>query len=426
MLVTEPIKVVAPPPAPARVAIVPPIRSHGLTKSVRVAIIGAGPYGLSIATHLHARGVEFRIFGNPMESWRTQMPAGMLLKSEGFASNLYDPKRSVTLKHFCAQVGVGYEDIGLPIPVEVMVSYGLHFQKQHIPNLENQSVVALDRSSKEFLLELDNGETLTAQHVILAVGSSYFKFVPPTFAHLPSEFVSHSSQHHDLSQFAGHHVTVVGSGSSALDLAALLHEGGAQVSLVARSSSLVYLSKPRPRSVWYRARYPVTGIGQGWRSRFFTDTPMLFRYLPQETRLRTIKTYLGPAGGWFIKDRIEGHVRVLLACTPTYAEVRGKQIYMQLGGENAHSEWVTDHVIAATGYRVDVDRLSFLSERVRSSLHSVESAPVLSRNFESSVPGLYFVGLASAPWFGPVMRFMFGAGYTARRLSEHIASLGAF
>ena len=423
---TEPSRVVALPPEPARIAFVPSIRSQGMTKSVRVAIIGAGPYGLSIAAHLRARGVGFRIFGNPMESWRTQMPAGMLLKSEGFASNLYDPKRSVTLKHFCTQMGVRYEDLGLPIPVEVMASYGLYFQKQLIPDLENQSLVALDRSSKGFVLELDNGETLTAQHVILAVGSSCFKYIPPTFAHLTLEFISHSSQHHDLSQFAGHNVTVLGSGSSALDLAALLHEGGAQVSLVARRSSLVYLSKPRTRTLWHHVRYPVTGIGQGWRSRFFTDTPMLFRYLPQQTRLRTIKTYLGPAGGWFIKDRIEGHVRVLLACTPAHAEVRGGRVYMQLSGEEAHSELVTDHVIAATGYRIDVGRLSFLSEKIRSSLHSIESAPVLSRSFESSVPGLYFVGLASAPWFGPVMRFMFGAGYTARRLSEHLASLEAF
>jgi len=397
-----------------------------MTMSVRVAIIGAGPYGLSIAAHLRGRGVGFRIFGNPMESWRTRMPAGMLLKSDGFASDLYDPEQSVTLKRFCAQMGVRYADSGLPIPVEVMASYGLHFQEHLIPDLENKSVVALDRSSKEFLLQLDNGETLIAQRVIVAVGSSYFQYVPPPLAHLPLEFISHSAQHHDLSPFAGHDVTVVGSGASALDLTALLQEAGAQVRLVARRSSLVFLSKPGPRSLWHRVRYPISGIGGGWRSCFFANAPMLFRYLPQQTRLRTIKTYLGPAGGWFIKDRIEGHVPVLLACTPAHAEVRGGRIYMQCSGETAQSELVTDHVIAATGYRIDVGRLSFLSEKVRSSLHSIECAPVLSRSFESSVPGLYFVGLASAPWFGPVMRFLFGAGYTARRLSEHLASLQAF
>ena len=403
----------------------PSARSHGKPKIERLAIIGAGPYGLSIGAHLRARGVGFRIFGNPMENWRTRMPAGMLLKSEGFASDLYDLERNVTLKRFCAEMGFPYADTGLPIPVEVMASYGLHFQKHFIPDLENQAVVALDRSSKEFFLQLENGEELIARRVIVGVGGSYFQNVPPSLAHLPKEFVSHSSEHHDLSRFAGRDVTVVGSGSSALDLAALLHEAGVHVRLVARRSSLVFLSKPGPRSLWHRIHYPMSGIGGGWKSCFFTKAPMLFRYLPQQTRLRTVKTYLGPAGGWFIKDRIEGHVPVLLACTPARAEVKSGRIFMQCNGNHAH-ELTTDHVIAATGYRIDVGRLSFLSDKMRSDLRCVESAPVLSPNFESSIPGLYFVGLASAPWFGPVMRFLYGAGYTARRLSEHISSLEAY
>ncbi len=403
----------------------PSSRSHATRETVPVAIIGAGPYGLSIAAHLRARGVGFRIFGNPMESWRTQMPAGMLLKSEGFASDLYDPERRFTLKRFCAEGGLSYADSGLPIPVDVMAAYGLQFQKNFAPDLENKTVTALDRSPKEFLLQLNNQETLAAQRVVIAVGLSYFKQMPQAFAHLPREFVSHSSEHHDLRPFAGRDVTVIGGGASALDMAALLHEAGAQVRLIARRPSLAFLSKPGPRSLWHRVRYPMSGIGGGWRSCFFTTAPMMFRHLPQQTRLQTVNTYLGPAGGWFIKDRIEGHVPVLLACTPAYAEVRSGSIYMRCNGDKTHSELMTDHVIAATGYRVDVDRLSFLSGNIRSSLHSFESTPILSGNFESSVPGLYFVGLASAPSFGPVMRFLYGAGYTARRVSKHLANLQA-
>lgn len=167
----------------------------------------------------------------------------------------------------------------------------------------------------------------------------------------------------------------------------------------------------------------MSGIGGGWKSCFFTQAPMVFHHLPQQTRLRTVSTYLGPAGGWFIKDRIEGHIPVLLGCNPDYADVRGGCIYVRCNGDQSHFELMTDHVIAATGYRVNVDRLAFLSGNIRSSLQSVESTPILSRNFESSVPGLYFVGLASAPGFGPVMRFLYGAGYTARRISKHLESL---
>lgn len=396
-----------------------------MMSTVRVAIIGAGPYGLSLAAHLRARGVGFRIFGTPMESWCMRMPEGMLLKSEGFASDLYDPEGRFTLKSFCAHHGLPYADTGLPVPVEAMAAYGLCFQQQLVPEVERRTLVALDRASRGFLLQLDDGQTLTAQRVIVAVGSGYFQHVPDALAQLPAEFVSHSGEHRDLSRFAGRDVTVVGGGASALDLASLLHESGAKVRLVARRPSLVFLSRPVPRSLWNRIRYPMSGIGGGWRSRFFTDAPMFFRYLPQETRLKTIRTYLGPAGAWFIKERIIGRVPILLSLAPQSAEVIDGRICLHLNGSGSQRELMTDHVIAATGYRVDLRRLSFLGEKLQSALRSIECAPILSQNFESSVPGLYFVGLASAHAFGPVMRFLFGAGYTSRRLSEHLSSVGA-
>src|ERR1700741_1522225 len=152
---------------------------------------------------------------------------------------------------------------------------------------------------------------------------------------------------------------------------------------------------------------------------------MLFRYLPKEIRLRTIRTYLGPAGAWFTKDRLVGRVPLLLSHAPKFAEVRGGRVCLHLNGGGTQCELETDHVIAATGYRVDLRRLMFLGEKIQSALRSIENAPVLSQDFESSVPGLYFVGLASAHCFGPVMRFLFGAGYTARRLSEHLSFVGA-
>jgi hypothetical protein len=87
------------------------------------------------------------------------------------------------------------------------------------------------------------------------------------------------------------------------------------------------------------------------------------------------------------------------------------------GSEKIH---VLDHVVAATGYRPDINRLRFLSENLRSQVQTIDSAPVLSQRFESSVPGLYFTGLAAAPSFGPVMRFAFGSKYTATLLGRHL------
>ena len=80
-----------------------------------------------------------------------------------------------------------------------------------------------------------------------------------------------------------------------------------------------------------------------------------------------------------------------------------------------------DHVIVATGYRVDLRRLPFLDEAVLPGIRCLEHAPLLSANFETSIPGLYFLGLASANSFGPMMRFAYDADYTARKIARHVA-----
>ncbi|MGC2550755.1 MAG: NAD(P)-binding domain-containing protein, partial [Candidatus Sulfotelmatobacter sp.] len=196
---------------------------------LNTVIIGAGPYGLSIAAHLRGRGIDFRIFGRPMDSWRAHMPKGMLLKSDGFASNISDPDDRFTLEKFCAEQGIEYSDTGIPVRLDTFTRYGLAFKERMVPELEDKQVVSIERSSQGYLLQLDSGERLSARNVVLAVGITHFDYVPENLAHVPAEFLSHSSRHHDVEQFRGRQVVVIGGGSSALDWAALLQEAGVDV-----------------------------------------------------------------------------------------------------------------------------------------------------------------------------------------------------
>jgi thioredoxin reductase len=392
--------------------------------NVNTVIIGAGPYGLSIAAHLSKSKLSFRIFGSPMQSWRSHMPKGMLLKSEGFASNLSDPDSSFTLRHYCEEMKLPYNDVGNPVPLEVFSAYGLEFQKRLVPTLEQTDVTSVTRTAEGFELRTVDGQIVHADTVIVATGITHSSYLPPFLADLPGSHVSHSSQHHDLSSFRGKSVAVLGAGASAVDIAAILHEEGAQVQLVARRQEIAFHTKAKePRPLHQRLRYPRSGLGIGWGSRLCTDAPLLFHAMPQKFRFRTVQNHLGPAPGWFVRDKVVGKFPLHLGCKIQSASIEDGKVHLKIvEKDGSNSELIVDHVISATGYQTSISRMGFLDEALRRQLQQVEDTPVLSSNFETSVPGLYMVGLASAQSFGPLMRFGYGSRFTAKHITKHVVA----
>jgi thioredoxin reductase len=388
---------------------------------LETAIVGAGPYGLSIAAHFRRRGIPFRIFGRPMDSWLNHMPKGMMLKSDGFASDIYDPEKAFTLRQFCAERGIEYADTGVPVKLETFGAYGLAFRDRMVPELEDKLVVGVDQAPGGFLLRLEDGETFQARKVVLAVGITHFEYLPENLAHLPAEFFSHSARHREVEPFRGRSVAVIGGGASALDLAGLLRDAGSDVQLVSRAGELHFHSQPtgKPRTWWQQIRHPQSGLGPGMRSRFYADAPASFHYLPESIRLDIVRKALGPSGGWFIRDKVIGKMPLHLGYAPQSAEVQNGRVHLKIrSADGVEREIVTEHVIAATGYKPDLERLKFLNPEIRSKVKTLNKAPVLGSNFESSVPGLYFGGVAAANSFGPVMRFAFGAGFAARTITR--------
>lgn len=384
-------------------------------------IVGAGPYGLSIAAHLRHNGLPFRIFGRAMDSWISHMPKGMMLKSDGFASNISDPNGDYTLGQFCGERGIAYHDKGIPVSLETFAAYGLAFRDRKVPELEDKTVVSVDLQADGFVVGLDTGEMIRAGRVVLAVGVTHFEYVPESLANLPSEFVSHSSCHSDVERYRGRSVVVIGAGASALDVAGLMQEAGVNVQLVARKPVKFHSKSDKPRPWWDQVHRPPSGLGPGWKSYFFANHPDVFHYLPERLRLEAVRRVLGPSGGAFIKDKVVGKVPLLIGYTPAGARIQDGKVCLSLvDQEGGKREVIADHIIAATGYRVNLERLRFLNAKTRSKIKTVTGSPVLSSTFESSVPGLYFVGLAAANSFGPVMRFAFGAAFAARTVAKAV------
>jgi thioredoxin reductase len=346
----------------------------------------------------------------------------MLLKSEGFASSLADPAGDFSLKRYCEEHNIEYADLGSPVSLDTFCAYGTAFQNRLVPHLEDQKLKHLSLSPNGFIVQLENGEEFEAQRVVLAVGVSHFRYIPPALANLPPERVTHSSEHSEPGRLKGRDVVVIGAGSSAIDLATSLVESGAKVQLVSRRPSIQIHGKMKlPRSLKEKFLNPMSGIGLGWPLVAFCYAPLLVHHMPSRFRVRSVKRILGPAGGWFMKDRFLS-VPTLVGQTVKSATISDGGVKLQIvGRDGIERSLVTEHVIAATGYRTDLGRLPFLNQDIRSRLAVVETSPALSSNFESSVRGLYFVGAAAAYSFGPVMRFAVGARFAARRVSKHLA-----
>lgn len=392
---------------------------HFKLKRTDIAIIGAGPYGISLAAHLRGRGREPRVFGDPMVMWREHMPKGMHLKSEGFASNLYDPGATFTLARYCAENGIPYADVGLPVELETFTKYGMAFQSRFVPDVENRTVIGLARQSGGFELTFGDGGRVAARRVVVAVGIGHFAWLPPVLDGLPSDLVTHTSRHHALDKFAGRDVAVIGAGASAIDVAALLHGVGANATLVARVPRLAFHEPPDlNRSIKQRLRWPNTGLGNGWTSWMCVHLPLAFRYLPDARRLDIVRNHLGPAPCWFTKQEVDGKIAMRLGRSLEKVKPEGDKVRLHmLGPDGAREELLVDHVIAGTGFRPDLRRIAFLSDDLRKDIVSVAETPRLSSRFESSIPGLYFVGALSANTFGPLTRFAYGAGFAVGRVA---------
>jgi lysine/ornithine N-monooxygenase len=382
--------------------------------SSEVIIIGAGPYGLSTAAHLGDAGVPFRIFGEPMEFWQHQMPRGMLLRSAYGASHIADPRHAYSLDAFQTQTGVRIEH---QVPLEGFVRYGQWVQKQVAPKLERRWVRRVEPVEGGLQLEMEDGDVIAARQVVVAGGIAPFAQRPPEFDQLPAGLASHSADHNDMSPFAGRRVVVVGGGQSAFESAALLSECDADVELIMREPQVRWLNrsglvhKRMARRILY-APSDVGPMGLSW----LVAAPDLFTKLPRDMQDRLAYRCIRPAASSWLQPRTR-RIRITTGRRVALAAPAGDTVQLALDDGSIRR---ADHVLLATGYRVDVARYPFLGPRLVEALQRINGYPELAQGFESSVPGLHFVGAPSAWSFGPVMRFVAGTVYTGPALTRRI------
>lgn len=383
-----------------------------------VAIVGAGPYGLSSAAFLKTiKGLQVKVFGEPLALWKHAMPKGMFLRSPLSASHICDPNGALSFDTFLAECG---NHLPKPIPLDRFVAYGDWFQRKAVPEIDPRNVRMIEKSGDGFQVTTTDGEPFQARRVVIATGPGPFAWRPPEFDHVPAPLASHSTEHSDLSRFQGKRVFVLGCGQSALENAALLHEAGANVEVVMRKDGVHWLLwKSRVFKFLPMAHllYSPRDVGPAGVSQLIAR-PDIFRQLPRGFQDWATKRSLNPAGAMWLKDRL-ANVPMRTSCLVEKTEPVGDQLRVRLS--NGDEETI-DHLMLSTGFRVNLARYAFLSPELLQSIEQVEGYPRLRTGLESSVGGLYFLGAPTGWSFGPLARFVSGTFYSPAALTKHIAS----
>ncbi|MBV9572933.1 MAG: NAD(P)/FAD-dependent oxidoreductase [Acidobacteriales bacterium] len=393
------------------------IKIRQATAQYDVAIIGAGPYGLSAAAHLKSKGIAACVFGEPMSFWANQMPLGMLLRSPRVASNLSDPGRAFTLEAYEADSST---EARAPLPLDTFVEYGRWFQQRLGSDLDPRTVSRVEQDYPGFRLTLHDGEEIRSKAVVVATGVGPFKRTPKVFQNLPPQRAIHCYECRDIARFAGKSIAVIGAGQSALESAALLHGAKANVEIISRRD-LRWIGQHR----WLHHMGPVSSMLYSWHdvgpagiSRLVAY-PRIVACVPLKLRDKIRTRAVRPAGSRWLPDRL-ANVKITTGCSVSRAQSIGDELILKL---DDGSDRRVDHVLLGTGYDVDISRYEFLPPALTRQIRQFNGYPRLGRGFRSSVPGLHFVGATAARSFGPLLYFVAGTEFASRELSSHLAKI---
>lgn len=382
-----------------------------------VAIIGAGPYGLSAGVHLKAKGISACVFGEPMEFWANKMPEGMLLRSPRVASSLSDPDGSLTLEAYEA---ASKRKPCAPLPLDTFVEYGRWFRQQLGSSLDQRTVVRVDRDQSGFRLTLQDGTEILSGAVVIAAGIGPFKKKPIVFENLSPRQAMHCYEGRDVRRFAGKRVAVIGAGQSALESAALLHEANAQVEVLARQAHVNWIGMHS----WLHHMGPISSllysshdVGPLGISRLVAY-PKIVSKVPLKLRDRIRIRAVRPAGSRWLPERLAG-VKITTGSRVSQASSLGDEVALKL---DDGSERRVDHVLLGTGYKVDISKYDFLPPEIIRDVSQFDGYPKLTSGFRTSVPGLHFIGATAARSFGPLLYFVAGTAFASRELVAHIAT----
>lgn len=313
-------------------------------KRTDLLIIGAGPYGLSIASYAKAKEVSFMIVGNSMSFWRDHMPRGMALRSP--LSWHFDALGRFTFQRFVDETSrtVGS---GNPVPLELFLDYARWYEDRSGLQVAQNYVTRLERTSNGFETFFSDREPIASRNVVVASGLREFRYIPPELAAYlhPAQYL-HACDLCDLGTLKGKSCLIIGGRQSAFEWAALLREqADAEVHLVYRHDTPRFL---RSDWSWVEPMVEATLREPGW-----------FRRQPQADR-QAIHKRFWEEGRSKLEPWLEPRIQTVHRwphSSIAHCRDRGSGTEVTL---NTGTRLHVDVVIFCTGYRMHVTRIPFL------------------------------------------------------------------
>jgi FAD-dependent urate hydroxylase len=371
-------------------------------------IIGAGPFGIALAAQAAHDGVEHVIVGRPMEFWRRNMPKGMFLRS---ACDWHlDPQNVHTIEAYLQEEGKTSGDVE-PLSLDFYLAYVDWFRKQKKVEPRGVYVERLDHDGRSFVATTSDGETINAKKVVLAPGFKHFANVPEELrAKLPENNFEHTCNFTDFTAARQKRYLIIGGRQSAYEWAALLLESGA---------AAVHLSHRHPSPTFEIAEWDWVKLIVD----SMVEDPNYFRRLPQ-TEKDAISHRMWAEGRlklepWLEPRLNDARLRVypnteLATCTQ---HETGELTATLTNGETFN----VDHVVLATGYKVDIAKLPLLAAgNLLNQLEMRNGFPVLDDHFQTSIPGLFITSMPAGQDFGPFFGFTVSVRTSAKLIGERL------
>jgi lysine/ornithine N-monooxygenase len=363
-------------------------------------IIGAGPYGISLAYDLWERGISFKIAGNPFELWLSHTLNSSSIRSDRHASEIFTRNKTFDLTAFIKEAYPHNATFILKqrLPNHLFRSYLTNVLKNLPFEIYNQKVTKLTKEKNLFQITIENGQTFEAEQVVLATGIGQHKKLPKILEKLPKDLVAHSWDVNTYANWKDKRLLVIGGGQSAAESVEHLYRNN-DITWLMRRPPLFYsepinLPKPIFKLILYLSPY--------------------FYYIPPKFKKRFAKK--------FVETTVTPDMKHLLKekkVTLHYEDAGQLGLIEHTGKLYSNTlKQQFDGIVAATGYHYHLQHLSFIDDHLLQKVKAEKEIPKVNFNFETNVKGLFIVGGMAEPTYGPAQRFMIGMRHATLRLGK--------